>query len=274
MTIDITIPEDLNNAKVKDIIIYILIDNKEKTLTQLHKKIKKYGVSTSFQSVIKATKLLIEQKIIVSNNKLYSINFEWIKKNKEFFDKLYKENITIEKKEKIKKQENITVYKVNNLFELDKLWWDLLFEWANKEEKNKINLWKGQHMWWLIPRIEDEDYLRDFLNRKKIKSYFILENNNYLDKIASEYYKNKKENVKIVKKKNDLDEEINVFGDYILRFKRPTNIKEDIKKIYDNKKIDFQKITSIFNKKTNIEITVIKDKFIAERITSELLKLF
>jgi len=200
MTIEIIIPEKFKNLKVKDAIIYLLIEEKEKTLTQLHRSIQKKGITTSFQAVIKATKLLVEQKVIINNNKKYSINFDWIIKNKIFFDNLYKNNIKINNKEKINKNENITTYKVNNLFELDKLWWDLLIEWANKEEKNKINIWKGQHMWWLIPRIEDENYLREFLGLKNIKSYFILENKNYLDKIASEYYLKKNEKVKIILK--------------------------------------------------------------------------
>jgi hypothetical protein len=274
MTIEIIIPEKLKNSKVKDAIIYLLIEEKEKTLTQLHRSIQKQGITASFQAIIKATRLLVEQKVITNNNKKYSIDFNWIKENKEFFDNLYKDNIKINNIEKINKNENITTYKLNNLLELDKLWWDLLIEWANRKEKNKINIWKGQHMWWLIPRIEDEDYLREFLNLKNIKSYFILENNNYLDKIASEYYLKKNEYVKIIPEKSDIDEEINVFGEYILKFKRTKEIKEKIKKIYKNKKIDISEITKLFNKKTNIEVTIIKDKFISEKISYELLKVF
>lgn len=274
MTINITIPENFKNSKVKDIIINILLNDKNKTLTQIHRSIKKQGINTSFQAVIKATKILIEQDILISNNKQYSINFDWIKKNKEFFDKLYKENLKHIKTEKINKNEDIVIYKVSSLFELDKLWWDLLMEWANKEEKNKINIWKGQHMWWLIPRIEDETHLRDFLDRKEIKSYFILENNNNLDKIAKDYYIKKKEKVKIIKQINDLDEEINIFGDNILRFKRPKEIKEKIKEIYKNKKIDIEKITSLFNKKTEIEVSLVKDRFISAKICEDLIKKF
>ena len=74
--IEIAIPErDSRGRKTKDLIFSILTDDDKKTLTQLHRELKKrYGFSVSFQSVIKAVNSLLEKGMISKDQKEYFLN--------------------------------------------------------------------------------------------------------------------------------------------------------------------------------------------------------
>jgi len=125
-----------------------------------------------------------------------------------------------------------------------------------------------------MPRIQTEESLREVFSKYKIKTYQIIENNTFLDKLAKDYYIGKKEHIKIISEKKDLDEEISVFGDIILRFKRPKIIKDKIKEIYKNKNIDLKKIIDLFSLEKDIELTVIKDKDIATNMINNIISKF
>lgn len=281
--IEITIPEINSKEKnVKDLVFSILSDGQSKTISQLHREIKKlYGLSVSFQAVLKAINLLLEKRILTKKDKLYSINEEWIFEARNFLDKMYR--IYFNVSEPIKKVElgkEITVYTITNLLELDKLWNDLLTNWSKEEsqEKNKINCWQGKHAWWLIPRLQEEDILHDLMEKQQIKTYNLILGKTALDKIAFDYYKNKKENVKIKSMKLEKDFHIAAFGDFILKFEIPKEISDKLERIYQKtnklEDIKFKDILDIFKQRTEIEITVIKDKHLSSKIQEEIKSYF
>ena len=72
MTIEIVIPEkNAEDRSTKDLVFSILSEEESKTLTQLHREIKRrYGVSVTFQAVIKAVNSLIKNKVITKTEKL------------------------------------------------------------------------------------------------------------------------------------------------------------------------------------------------------------
>ena len=194
MTLEIVLPEaNVKDRTVKDLVFSILVDDEAKTLTQLHRGIKrKYGRSVSFQAVIKAVKSLISHEVLVKETRFYSISKDWVFETRNFFDKLYSEHFKVKRPmKKIELGKEIIVYTVANLLELDKLWNDLLTNWAKKEEEDKRNVWKGRHCWWLIPRLQEEDILHDLFEKNKIKTYNLLIENTLLDKIAVKYYRKK-----------------------------------------------------------------------------------
>ncbi len=279
--IEIVVPEiNTKNKNVKDIVFSILGDGEPRTISQIHREMKKvYGMSVSFQAVLKAVNSFIENKILAKNDKMYKINPEWIFEARNFMDKLYRIYFNVaEPIKKIELGKEISVYTVTNLLELDRLWSDILFNWARNEENDKRNVWKGKHCWWLIPRLHEEDILHDTLLKKGVKTYNLISENTVLDKIALEYYKNKKENVKIKKLQLKGDFHISAFGEFILKFEVPDEISKKIERIYQKAKkiedIKLKEILDIFKQNTEIEVIIIKDKYLADKIKEEVINYF
>lgn len=282
MVIEILMPEVNNKDKnVKDLVFSILTEGNSRTLTQLHREIKKrYGLIVSFQAVMKAVNSLIEKKVLLKEEKNYTISREWVFESRNFIDKLYRVYFNVN--EPIKKVElgkEITVYTVTNLLELDRLWSDILTDWAKKETEEKINVWKGKHCWWLIPRLQEEDMLHDFFAQKKIQTYNLLNSDTLLDKISVKYYQEKKENVKISKKiKIEKDTHISAFGDKVLKFEIPQQLSEKLEVIYKKTKkiedLNLKRVLDIFKENSLIEVTVIQDTFFANKIKEEVVSSF
>ena len=259
----------------------ILAEDNPKTLTQLHREIKRrYGISITFQAVIKAVNSLRLHKVLVKEGKLYNLNKDWIFETRNFFDKLYTEYFKVKKPmKKIELGKEVTVYTVNNLLELDRLWNDLLFNWARKETEDKRNVWRGRHCWWLIPRLQEEDILHDFFAKQGIKTYNILTRNTLLDKITINYYLKKKEFIKITNgielKKDD---QISAFGEFLMKFEIPKAISDKLEKIYQSTKkiedLDLKKVIDIFKQNSEIEVMIIKDKLLADKIKQEIIDYF
>ena len=247
----------------------------------MHREIKRrYGVSVTFQAVIKAINSLLAHKVILKENKVYSLSKDWVFETRNFFDKVYTENFKVKKPMKrVELGKEIIVYKVSNLLELDRLWNDLLTNWAKKETEDKRNVWGGRHCWWLMPRLQEEDILHDLFAKHNIKTYNLLSKNTPLDKIAINYYKNKKEFIKVSKNiKLDSDLNLSSFGEHLVKFEIPKEISGKLEKVYkntkNNKDLDLKRILDIFKENCEIEVTVIKDKFIADRIKDEVVSHF
>ena len=282
MTLEIVIPEaNVKDRTTKDLVFSILIEDVPKTLTQLHREIKrKYGILITFQAVIKAVNSLLDHNVLIKEGKLYSINEDWIFETRNFFDRLYTEYFKVKKPMKeVKLGKEVTIYTVNNLLELDRLWNDLLTTWAKKEIMDKRNVWKGRHCWWLIPRLQEEDILHDLFAKQRIKTHNLLAENTVLDKIVVNYYKNKKEFIKISKKiKLKTDSHISAFGEFLMKFEIPKEISDKLERIYQKTKkvedLDLKKVLDIFKENSEIEIILIKDKEIANKIKEEIVGYF
>jgi hypothetical protein len=282
MTLEIVIPEaNVKDRTTKDLIFTILVEDKPKTLTQLHREIKrKYAVSVTFQAVIKAVNSLLSHNVLVKNERVYSISKDWIFETRNFFDKLYTDHFKVNKPiKKIELGKEVTVYTVHNLLELDRLWNDLLTNWAKNEKRDKRNCWKGRHAWWLMPRLHEEDILHDFMIKQGIKTYNLWTKNTPLDKQATNYYSKKNEFAKIDKKINlKYDYHIAAFGDSVIKFEIPQKVSKNLEKIYQKTKkledLDIKNAIDAFKQNSEIEFTVIKDKMIADKIKEDIISYF
>jgi hypothetical protein len=278
MTIEIIIPENGKIKKTKDMVFSILIDYPNLTLTQLQRKIKSlYGVNITLQSILKSINYFSDNNVILKENKFYSINKDWIYDVKNYFDNLYFDTLKVENiNKKINYSKNVSIYTLNNLFELDKLWSDYLINWIKNEKKDKRNVWQGNHCWWLIPRIQNEELLHDQFDKFKVKTYNLIGRDTLLDRVAYNYYKSRKENVKILKK--PILEDISCFGEFVFKYKIPDSIFKKLEKIYystkKTDKLDINTINNVFKQNEKIEVMIIKDVFLANNIKYEIIKYF
>ena len=281
MAIETFIPQTGKKEKtVKDLIFSILIESEPKSFIQLQREIKKrYHLSFSFQAIRKAVNNLLERNILTKEKREYSLNKDWIVQTRNFFDKLYADHFKIKRSVNIEVGKDVAVYTVNNLLELDRLWNDLITNWAREEKEDKRNVWKGRHCWWLIARLQEEDSMQDLLIKNSIKTYNLITTNSLLDRISKEYYFNKKRFCKIntkIKLKSDIH--ISAFGDNLLKFEIPTAISKKLEKIYEktkkNQDLNLKEVLEILKEKNNIEIVVIKDKSIADKMKEDIISYF
>ncbi len=280
MALQIVLPEERKKGSTRDYVFSILTQDKPKTLTQLHREIKKrYGVSVTFQAVLKAVRTLHEQKVLSKKERVYSLNEEWVFDTRNFFDKLYKRYFKVKRPmEKVEAGKKVTVYTVGNLLELDRMWNDLLTNWSKVEKKNKINAWMGRHCWWLIPRLEEEDILHDFMIERGVVVYNVVTGNTPLDRSAVEYYRGKGEYIRIVKKTLGTDSHIAAFGDITLKFEIPPKLSRKLERTYARAKrmgdLDLKRTIDIYKENHYIEVTIIRDEVIAKKVKEEIMSYF
>lgn len=281
MVLEIVIPERNEKGSVKDLVFTILSEDREKTLTQLHKEMKKkFGVSVSFQAVMKAVSSLVESDVLVRKRKLYSLNKNWIFETRSFFDKLYSEHFKVKKPMKrVEMGKEITVYTVHNLLELDKLWNELLMSWAKSERKDKRNCWKGRHAWWVVPRLQEEDLLHDFMIEQGVKTYNLWTRKTPLDRMAAKYYSKKNEHAKFRNKRDsEKDEHIAAFGDTLIKFEIPSVLSKKLDRIYSKTKriedLDVKEAIDLFKENVEIEFVVIRDRFLADSVKEDIISSF
>ena len=172
----------------------------------------------------------------------------------------------------------VVVYTVHNLLELDRLWNDLLMNWAKNETEDKRNCWKGKHAWWLVPRLQEEDSLHDFMISKGIKTYNLWLENTLLDKAAGKYYQKREQFTKINSKiKLGKDIHMAAFGDNLIKFEIPEVISKKLEKLYKETKkledLDVKYAIDIFKENAEISFTVIKDEFLANKFKEEIVSL-
>ncbi|MFH1448643.1 MAG: hypothetical protein ABIG39_07310 [Candidatus Micrarchaeota archaeon] len=282
MSLQIVLPEEnVKDSTTKDLVFSILIDDKPKTLTQLHREIKrKYKVSVTFQAVLKAVRILHSRKVLSKRGRHYSLNERWVFETRKFFDGLYKRHFKVKRPmEKVEAGAAITVYTVGNLLELDRIWNDLLTNWAKYEKEDKTNVWMGRHCWWLIPRLEEEDILHDFMTEKGVVVYNVVTGDTPLDKAAVEYYKSKKEYTKIVRKaRTKADSHIAAFGDTTLKFEIPPKLSQKLERVYMRTKhigdLNLKKTLDVYKENHNIEVTLIRDRTIAGKVKEDVVSYF
>ncbi|HLD06203.1 MAG TPA: hypothetical protein VJC16_01555 [Candidatus Nanoarchaeia archaeon] len=282
MVLEIVIPEaDQGRGSTKDMVFSILVEDTPKTLTQLHREIKRrYGVSVSFQAVIKAMASLRAHSIIVKDGRLYTLNKDWIFEARRFFDSLYMEYFKVRKPmKKLELGKEVTVYTVSNLFELDRLWNDLLANWAKKETADRRNAWRGRHCWWLIPRLQEEDILHDLFAREGIRTYNLMGANTLLDKIAFNYYRKRNEHVKIKKMaRPGQDYHLSAFGSFLVKFEIPEKISMRLEGVYMKTRriedLDLKKVADIFKENHPLEVTVINDRMLSDKIKEDIIASF
>lgn len=281
MTLELVIPEaEGKEQSVKDCVFTILAEGEPKTLTQLQRELKRrYKKSVSFQAILKAVRALLASRVLAKEGKLYTLNKDWIFETRRYLDRLYTEHFKVAKPlKKVEMGADVTVYTVSNLLELDRLWNDLLVTWAKHAQENKVNVWKGSHCFWLLPRLQEEDILHDLMLQQGVTTYNLLTSNTPLDKQAAKYYVGKGAHVKIKKQRNKEDRHLAAFGPYVLRFVIPQNIAKELEKLYEKTKkpddLDLKKAADVFKEQVPIEVTLIKDETLAGQVLREIMRQF
>ena len=147
----------------------------------------------------------------------------------------------------------------------------------HRKQKEGIVVWAAKHYHWPFAYSKKMFDVQETKKEKK-NSYKIFRSLTQLDKWSMNFYRQL--GVSVIFDKNAAKEEdIVVYGDEILeiRYSKELIIAMDN---FFNKNKDFDRVNllgffkDVLNKKTKIEVTLQKNKYIAERIVKESLRLF
>jgi len=283
MALEITVPQfGTKTKKTKDLIISLLTEEYPLTVKVVTNKIrKKYNVSVSFQGVYKVINQLLEEGVLVKEGKYISINKNWIINVRDFIERLQKKYFEeVKPRGKTEVSGEIRVYTFNNLIEKDKFWCKLHEKWILEESKNdkRPTTWWGGHCWWVIAQLDNEDALVKQMIKHKTEMYWLNNSDTFLDKWAKTYYKGKYLHYKTGLKNADNSIYIMAIGDYIFECRYPKEIVKELEEFYKEVKdvpdMDLSGLMNILTKKINVEIIVMKNKILADRLREDILKKF
>jgi hypothetical protein len=256
---------------VKDLVFSILVNEYPLKLIELKNIMnKRYAKAVTFQSIRKSVLELLEQGVLIKENYSYKIDKEWVKEAKEKIDVLYQKIY----REKTKSPDvdsiggRVSVFSFENLNDMMLFWQDIIKDWFKnfkKGDKN-INCYQAPHAWEALLHLDKEKNLMEKLKIKGIKSYILTTSNTPLDKQIWRFYKNIGINtgIKPSSKVFDRNYHVGTYGETIVQVKFPEHISKEIDDFFKaNKhleKINLEKLSDVVNKKTSVQMTVIKDE--------------
>lgn len=269
MTLKIELPGFVNEkSNTEDMIISILSYNYPLSTQKLYNSIKKlYRYEKSYQALHKTLNRLQKEKIIIKEGKEYFLNIEWINNICDFGNNLKARYQTKKEIRAIHGNQEILVFRVTSLFELDKLLLNLEKEYSYKDDRENIIIMHFRHSWWPIIYGQGE-YINDS-ETKKNKFYGLCRGNTKLDKYSKRFYEKLGVKIKICSSVADIVDTF-VYGENIVQVFIDKKILDEIDKIFEKATIenfDVPKfVKNILNRKTSIQIIVNKNKDIADQI--------
>jgi hypothetical protein len=286
MSVEIVTPR-LGKIKksTKDLVISTLVHEYPLSLAKLTNSIKKlYGAGVTFQGVRKAANQLVEEGVLVKEGKNYRLNKEWIRRMRDFVEKLESRYFTESGRARDVESigEDIKVYTFDNLIDLDEFWNRVIAKWFEEDKENKGKKYYTQqsgHTWYVLANLEEETDILEKIKKHKINFYTLVPGRTVLDQWCKKYYEehgfyytvNKKE-------KKNTSQYFAVYGDNIIQSDYPEELAKNIDALYEKAK-DFEsfevtKLIKLLRKKSDVKITVMKNPVVAQQLRNYILSHF
>ena len=282
MTLKITIPAMDKGKSVKDYIISILSDDWPLSAKMIYNRIKKEGISVSYQAVHKNLKELLREGVLEKEDKRYKLGLEWIRNIKDFSGKLeglYEDKVKLSIEKTLER--GWGSFSFTNTYKFYLFMLDILDNLgSNYKDADGIGACQMKHFYWALASSEKEyaDFRKMMQSYEKL--YIICRNDTYADRMAYAYYKTFNPHT-FAKFGIDCAKDFDIFsiGDFIIH----VYFRGDVSKLFDsayrnlkNVKTDNMKkfYEIIFNKETEISIIINRDPKIAEQLRNKILDYF
>jgi hypothetical protein len=285
MSIELTLPIG-KKTTVKNMIFSILRKEYPLKLIEITNYIKKrYGVSVTFQAVRKAVLQLIDEEVLLQQEKEFMINKNWVKQSKNVIDELYLE--LNQKKGKSNSldsiQGEVSVFTFNSINEMMKFWQDIIDHWYENFQKGDlaINCYQGAHVWEGLLHLNREHILMERLKKKGIKSYLLTTGNSELDKNLIKFYEKIADlKTQLVASTSNFDKSfyIGTYGHTIVQCQYPEKIVKELNTFFKTNKsfdhLELSKLSDIINQEIEVKLTVIKNEAMAKQINLGIMSQF
>jgi hypothetical protein len=278
MAFDILVPEPNNKPKnSKDAVINILTTEWPLTLKEIFYRIKReFGYSSTYQSVYKAVKELIEKGVLKKKEKKYEINIDWIKKVQSFTD-IVETNYYAKKRlhalaglKESKTHEDLMILSFENIFDAEKYLYYFMKNELFRKRDDTI-CWRLSHEWRPLFYLRAEYNYYRRLMEKGHKFYFSCSGGSYLEEISKKFYRSIGIRYKTIKQ--DTVNDTLVFGDYFIQIFIPEELRNKMKECLVKKDI-MGILKNVLEKKskTPIRLVINKDAVLADEIRKQFRK--
>jgi predicted transcriptional regulator len=259
---------------LQDSIINLLSFESELTAKQIFGKISKEN-SISYQAIHKMLSEMEEKQILTKNNKAYSLNLNWVAKQKQFYEKI----IDAQKKNTFNPNLKVQTLELNTLFEffsgmLDLMSSDILYHDCNHRFGGGIL----RHLWWSLS-FDDIGYakFKHMLGPKD--SYIVAIKDTPVDKWLKTYYEKTGATGVKIGVDYDLEDDIAIVGHYVIQIFFDTETKKMIDKLYSKVKdisdaIEKGILEKVLSESTNIRVVITHDKQFADIYLRKLVSFF
>jgi len=265
----------LTPKTVKEKIILILSSEFPLTVKDLKLKIKNnFNESVSYQSVHKELNHLINDDILIHENKKYLLNIEWIKQVGLFSD-LIISNYTSQRKHSINKLLDLKAdgdsisFDFESNAELDNYFLELLDYFNEFFDPEKKILMHYHHNWWPLVYSARE---KQVISKLKSKIYGVCAFNYKIDQFCIKFERNIGFNILISNNPN-LTWKTNVLGDLVVHFYGDNQINNELGNFFikykDNLNVDLNELLEILNKKGKFRVLIVRDSELAKNILGE-----
>ncbi|MGV8162187.1 MAG: hypothetical protein ACP5N2_02510 [Candidatus Nanoarchaeia archaeon] len=281
MALKLTLPMGKED-NVKNLVFSILTKEYPLKIVELTNLIRKrYGKSVTFQAVRKAILELVEEGVLVKNDKEFMINKKWVFETKKAMDAIYSD---LTKEEKTPKsiesiEGEVSVFTFNSVSEMMKFWEDIIDDWFGNFKKGDphTNVWQGAHLWEMLLYSDYERKIMGQLKEKGIRPYGVVIGNTPLDKYIVKFYQ--KAGVKMIINPSlssfDKNYYVATYGETIVQVQYPPEIVEELEKFFKKTKsindLDLHILSEIVNRKVKIKLTVIKNRDMAQQINKSII---
>lgn len=255
-------------------IILLLSETWPLSVKEIFSSVSRNGFSGSYQAVHKALKELENDGIVVHRNKKYLLSDDWIHSLNDFAFNLkdkYANNLS-------KSLDNQN-FSFNTIHDCDVFLLNSMHKILsnNKSEKKPLLALQWSHAWipLFISRKEYSEIAEAF---KLVDCYSLVKGNSSIDTWCADFWR--KQGMK-VKLNCDIASPVEMIavGDYVLQVFYSQKIKNDMNKFYSKvksvKALDLNELfEKVFEKKTEINVTINKNPSLAEQLKKETMSYF
>ncbi len=266
------------NPSTKELIIEVISTNFDATAKTIYNKIR-HSKKLTYHAVFKLLNQMVSEGILIKEKMIYSLDPEWIKNTKEYFQKLELSYLN--------KQESLLINKDSRKFVLPSLHEGFIMLMRAMERgvfgDSKIVVGHFSHLLLILLSEEETNLLKR--SGKQRKFYYLVKNNSNIDKMIAHYNKhtfNYKTKLGVPCAEPFY---LYVLGDTIIQINLPVKMRDAMDRVYNEPtstslfpKPKNKQITTFLNevarKKTKIHVHVIKNPEAARDIIKNTLKHF
>lgn len=275
------VPLFFNNKKTtKSLVIEILLDQNKLTKMALFNETRKLGNVFTFHAVNKAVNELVEASVLKKNDKLYSINSEWINDLHDFAEKarskfLDENGFVLYGIRDLKREGDITTVTFDNIYDMDRYFKCLHEHYYSQLRDNDVVCLTFDHHWWHI-LYPDQKY--ELVDANK-KFFCISTRNSPLDLAGVSFKRSLGMNVIVVKEGLQF-RNTSVYGDVVIQSIISKNIIDVMDSFFSGTKTinelasSKRFVDSVLKKKGKVILIINENADLAKEIRAHVLDYF
>lgn len=282
MVLNITLPQLEKEKKAKDLIISVLAMNYPLSSKKIYNEIKRgFGYSVTYQAVHKSILQLLEQGVLIKEDKEYSINMQWIDELSNFVERM-KQNYEAHKKYPfgiidMQTSENMQMIVFSNFLSAELFNLKLHDKYCSNPQNKAPFCAHLQHIKRPIFQSGQAFQTLRIFKNTEIRKYLLVRGDTFIDRWSADFYEgvfNCVFGIDVAKVY-----ETYIYGDTVSQLYIPTEISKKIDTLYNKaKSIEDIKVpeiyTDIYEKKRKVQLLIYKNPEIAEQLRQKTLSYF